>query len=75
MTPMYQNNSENIYHRLTPIFFDFFTTQVRCNCLIAGLLFPALQDEDLVICPDWASTELSGVVRKLHSYDFIADYF
>ena len=51
--------------QVDPNFVDFFPTQVRCNRLIAGLLFPTLKDEDLVICPDWASTDLSGTVKNI----------
>ena len=51
--------------QVDPNFVDFFSAQVRCNRLIAGLLFPALKDEDLVICPDWSGTELSGIVRDI----------
>ena len=51
--------------QVDPNFVDFFSTQVRCNRLIAGLLFPTLKDEDLVICPDWASTDLSGTVKNI----------
>ena len=66
MTPRYDTNL--LWEHLTqvdPNFVDFFSTQVRCNRLIAGLVFPALQDEDLVICPDWSSTELSRLTRNI----------
>ena len=51
--------------QVDPNFVDFFSAQVRCNRLIAGLLFPALKDEDLAIYFDLSTTELSGIVGDI----------